>query len=120
MNKTSNNVQKLHVIIVFGLVGCGKSSVYKILKELSANEFPNLNVFTASSDQYRASLINEYLKEHPGSSFDSAFEKTGKNIGKRFLGHVENMIDQNMVEGKENFLYFDKNINPETIENTMR
>ena len=118
-NKISE-IGKLNVIIVFGLVGCGKSSVYKIIEEFSNKEFPNLNVFTASSDNYRASLVNEYMKANSKASFDKAFECTGKNIAKKFMTHVESKIDEFYNYDKENFLYFDKNINPETIDNTIK
>ena len=61
-----------------------------------------------------------YIKANSKASFDKAFECTGKNIAKKFMTHVESKIDEFYNYDKENFLYFDKNINPETIDNTIK
>ena len=120
VNHNSNKIRKIYVIIVFGLVGCGKSSVFRILDEFSKQEFKKLNVFSASSDQYRSLLVQKYLKENPKSQFNEAFDKTGNKIGQRFMTHVESIIDKSFDDTKINFLYFDKNINPDTLSNTIQ
>ncbi len=114
--KVINN--RLFVLLILGLPGCGKTKIYMIVKEVCDELSKDFNLFKVSSDEFRGKLINEYLLDHSNSNFEEAFQRTSKDMGKKFMNNALSTIDKYYLQGKINILYYDKNINPETINNT--
>ena len=79
-----NKKKSLYIIITFGLVGCGKSTVFDILMEQSKVYENKLNIFRISSDKHRSILIEEYLKTNKNSTFETAFIQTFNGLKNKF------------------------------------
>ena len=78
------NKKELYVIVTFGLVGCGKSSLYDIFLEQSKGFENKLNIFRISSDKHRAILIEQYLKTNKNDTFATAFIRLFKGLKLKF------------------------------------
>jgi len=114
----NNTKKKLIVFIPIGIPGMGKSTFVNIIQpilELNEYEFK-----VVSSDDFRDTIINEYIKRNKGlPTRDEAFEKTQKTFSKRWNEEVAKTVTH--FKSKFNALFLDKNhphnaINP-TITN---
>jgi len=98
--KTGGNV-KIKRILVFGLIGSGKSSVLKLFKESGA--------YTIDCDRIANQILEHdpevqlILKEHFGPSI---FE--GGNISKKKLAKL-------VFDSKKDLLYLEKTIHPKVL-----
>jgi len=113
------DAREMNIIIVVGLVGCGKSTMYKIMEQLIKSEFPDLNIFYVSSDEIREKLtLKEIANSKKKLTFEEAFNKTAKSTRTQFLINIETSMIKEYKNDKTNFLFFDKNVPPDQLEKT--
>lgn len=100
-----------YLLINFGLVGGGKSTLYSILSKIivsSEKLKSNINLKYVSSDEINAKLISEYQAKYPKLSSDEIFPKIREKGSKLFKEKVSEFIGSHK-KGQLTFIYLDKN-----------
>ena len=108
---------KPYLIINIGLVGGGKSTVYKLIKDvLSSNEYFNfkdyINLFYVSSDEIMLEKQVEFVKQYPQYKIgdNDIFEKLRGTVNNLFDNNVKNYLNMfNKDSNKYHFIFLDKN-----------
>ena len=85
------NYNELIIIFTFGIVGCGKSTLFEILEENTLN-IEKINLFRVSSDKFRSQIIEDYMRLHKINDFQLAFKQTFKNLKVKFNNYLSNFF----------------------------
>ena len=110
------NIKKLsfdkpYLILSYGIVGGGKSTLYKNLSKLVLEKFnTKIDLKQVSSDEIMAKEI-ELLKEYnPNIKSTDAFEKCRGKVKNKFEQEVKTILESyNPKDKKYLFVYLDKN-----------
>ena len=100
---------KTYFFICYSLVAGGKSSFFKITRELIEYELSNdFNCFYVSTDEIKGTLIQQHIQKYPNSTEDEAFNKTQKVANNIFDQQIRKFLTETSNE-KINIILVDKN-----------
>lgn len=117
MLKYNGDKKLVIVIIPFGVVGSGKSTFLRTLREIVDRLGWKLE--SVSSDETRKECMDKILQAQKCTK-QKAFESSAKQAGKLFFSRLEKLIaDTNKRENPVHIIFIDKNHPLNAIERTV-
>jgi hypothetical protein len=98
-----------YILIPLGLIGSGKSTIFKIMQDIISSSYSGLiNLQVVSSDEIHRKYIDEHLEKNPKKTFEQALTNTRNCSKDRFNGLIKEYI-KNSDKEKINLIFLDKN-----------
>lgn len=111
------NENKIILVFCYGLIGVGKSFVFKLMTNIINGDTKYKNKFETfyiSSDEIKAQKISEYRMGH-NCSFQEAHDKVNMKSKSAFNNNVLDTIKKFKQDGKIKLFFIDKFFFPDTL-----